>query len=231
MSRDDVVAYALRSQHEGTVDVELEDGSTEQRPKFGGAVLSIGGHTFDLGEHLEAGDGVVVVHQSDDLLRDVLDAVPVLKTVQVPKGAEPVSKYERLPTDDLRHTGSLRDIRGSGGMSRADLIGSLEAYDRAAADHDLAAITAVQEAGADFEDVEPEPEPEPSQPPDEPTLPAVDSLTNGQLAAVLDNDHERFEHAGAIEVPAALDELQRRASEGDPDAKAALVERGQGGDA
>jgi hypothetical protein len=125
----DLIAYALRSDLEGTVDVELADGTQETRPKFGGGVLAVGDGDFHVADTLEAGGGTIVIRAHDQQLADVLDAYPALKRVAAPENpAAIVSPYERRSTDALRHLVSLRDADGEG-SSRAALIERLEYQD------------------------------------------------------------------------------------------------------
>lgn len=152
----DAVAFALRAEYEGTTTVELEDGSTEDRPSFAGGVLHTDPGDFDVAEHLDAGAGVIVVSTRDQRLVDLLDAYPPLKSVAVPAGAKPISPYARHSLDTLRHLGSLRDLDGAGGLSRAKLIRALEAQDRALAAGQPATAAAIAdepEEAADSDDV------------------------------------------------------------------------------
>jgi hypothetical protein len=146
----DAVAFALRAEYEGTTTVELEDGSTEERPTFAGGVLHADPGDFDVAEQLEAGKGAIVVAARDQRLVDLLDEYPPLKRVPVPAGAKPISPYDRQPTDALRHLASLREIDGAGSLSRAKLIRALDRQDRELA------------AGVSGQPVEPDPDDEPA---------------------------------------------------------------------
>lgn len=211
----ETVAFALRADYEGEVDVTLEDGSVETRPKFAGGLLAVGDGDFDVAEELEAGDGYIVVYEHDSRLVDLLDIYPALKRVATPAGAEAVNPYLRRSHDDLKLQASLRDLEGLGHASKGKLSDVLLAHDA-----ELAAGVApgeAAEAAVATDDA--------SKPPEDET-PPVDSLSTVALAAVVDADEETFADAGKIEVPAALEELRRRAAENDVDAKAALEERG-----
>jgi hypothetical protein len=212
----DLIAFALRAEHEGAVTVELEDGQTEDRPKFGGGLLAVGDGDFNVGEQLEAGDGTIVVHAHDQRLVDLLDAYPPLKRVGVPAGAAAISPYERKTLDELHLVASLRDLPGARSMSRPRLEAALLAHDaELAAGVAPAAAAEAATAAAD--------EPDGGSP--GPDL-DVTTLSDAALVAVLDGDKETFADAGAVEVPAALEELRARAAAGNADARDALSARG-----
>lgn len=218
------VAFELRADYQGTTTVEHEDGSSEEVPTYGGGLLAVGDGDFNVGEALEEGDGVIVVYEHDQRLVDLLETYPPLKRTSVPAGVDAINPYARKTVDDLRTTASLRDIEGAGSLSRARLESVLLAHDA-----ELAAGAAPAEAVAaarDAADGAPAPQStgDASGSPENAT-PAVGELTVEQLAAVLDNDVETFEHAGAVEVPAALDELRRRARASDEESIAALAAR------
>jgi hypothetical protein len=211
----ELVAYGLRADYEGTTTVELADGSREDRPNFGGGLLAVGDGDFNVGEALEAGQGVIVLKGNDQRLRDLLDAYPPLKEVPVPSSpATIVSPYERRQTDDLHVLASLRGFEGRD--RREKLIARLEQHDDALAAGDQKAADAIAAGQAPVA-----PEPENGREPA-----PVDTLTTAQLAAVLSNDTDTFADAGVTEVPAAQDELAHRALEGDDDARAALQAHG-----
>ncbi|MEJ7783172.1 MAG: hypothetical protein WKF96_00115 [Solirubrobacteraceae bacterium] len=107
------VAYALRADHEA----------------FTGGVLAVGDGDIDIGAELEAGNGTIVVHASDQVLIDLLDLYAPLKRAEVPDGATALSRHERRTVTDLRHLASLRDLTGAGSLSRADLVRVLDAHD------------------------------------------------------------------------------------------------------
>lgn len=138
----DAVAFALRAEYEGTVDVELEDGATETRPKFAGGLLAVGDGDFNVGEELEAGDGTITVYAHDSRLVDLLEGYPALKRVGVPAGATPLNPYARRTHDDLKLQASLRDLDGLGSASKVRLAEILLAHDA-----ELAAGVAPGEAG------------------------------------------------------------------------------------
>lgn len=132
----DLTAYALRAEYEGTVEI---DG--EPQPVFQGGVLAVGDGDFDVAKELQAGGGIIVVQQADQVLVDLLDSYPALKRTTAPDEPDRVvSPYERQPTAQLRHLASLRDIDGHGGASRGQLEDALAAQDEAAASGDQAAV-------------------------------------------------------------------------------------------
>lgn len=132
----DLIAYALRAEHVGTVE---QDG--EQVPKFGGGVLFVGDGDFHLRDELQAGDGVITVRASDSALVALLDAVPVLKRA-TPNPDHVVSPYTRKDTDTLRFHADLRGLQQSGSLSRNRLIKALDAHDVAQAEDQTATIAA-----------------------------------------------------------------------------------------
>lgn len=198
----DAVAFALTAEYEGTTTVQLEDGATEERPIFAGGLLHTDPGDFDVAAELEAGKGTIVASARDQRLVDLLDAYPPLKRVAVPDGAKPISPYARLDVETLRHTASLRDVDGAGSASRTKIIRALDAQDRA-----LAAGAQASAAAASV------------------TVDPVDELSVEDLAAVLDNDTTKYPDAGRVEIPAAVEELRRRAGDGVKSAKAALETR------
>lgn len=143
-----LVAYALRADLEGDVEVYPEEGKVETVRKFGGGVLWVGDGDFHVRDSLDAGDGTIVVRDYDQVLVDLLDAYPALKRVAVPASpAAIVSPYDRRETEDLRHLASLRDIDGSiSRASRASLISALETQDAAIHDGDQARVDAASVA-------------------------------------------------------------------------------------
>lgn len=151
----DVVAYELRADYQGTVEITTDDG-TQEIPKFAGGLLNVGDGDINVAEALEDGGGVIVVQADDQRLRDLLDAYPPLKRSDAPAGAEPLSKYGRAPLEDLRSLASVRDIKGAGSLSRAKLVSALEAQDkasRAGAARAAAAIAAAPEIADGLEDM------------------------------------------------------------------------------
>jgi hypothetical protein len=123
----EAVAYALRSEYEGTVTVEREDGSKQELPKFGGGLVRVGEGDVDVAQALSDGKGAIVVQADDHTAIDVFDVYPALKRVEVPAKAKPLSRYARLTLETLRHQASLRDLPTSG--SRRELERALEAQD------------------------------------------------------------------------------------------------------
>lgn len=227
-------AFALRSDYEGTVE---QDG--EQVPKFGGGLLAVGDGDFDVAEELLKGDGTIVVPVTDQRLLDLLDQYPALKGVTVPAGATAtVSPYERRTADEVRMLAGLRDIAGAKSASKERAARALEVHDVALAAGDQEAANAITidnadeiakalEAGEGVKRLAAAAKAEErGSPPNQPGEGEVLELTNAQLEAVLEDDTDTFEHAGAIAIPAALEELRQRAANGDTAAQTALEERG-----
>lgn len=203
----DLLAYALRADFEGTINVELEDGSKEKRDVYQGGLLAVGDSDFDVKAELDKGAGTIVVHAGDQQLVDLLDVYPALKRSTVPdKPKAIVSPYGRRPVETLRHLASLRDIDGPiGRASKAKLVAALEAQDAA----QIAGLQGVPDA---------------ITVPDSDDGAAIDvaELNVDQLGAVLANDQASFAAAGEVEIPAVIDELRGRAKNGDEAASAVL---------
>lgn len=229
-----LLAYGLTADYQGDTTVE-RDGESETVPKFQGGVLAVGGADFHVADTLAEHGGAIVVYERDRELVDVLDQYPALKQVTVPAGVQPVNPYDRHDRDTLRHLASLRDFEGHGNSSRDELALLLEAHDVALAeDYELAPKIAsgdraavaralarvIEQTGAAGRDVSLG-DPGDTSGDDEPDA-VVGDLTTPQLVAVLDNDTKAFEDAGRVEVPAAIDELRRRASHADDEGAAAF---------
>lgn len=135
----DKTAFELRSTFQGTVDVELEDGSTEARPLFGGGVVAVAGDHFDVSEELEKGGGRIVVPTGNQTLVDVLRAYPALKEVPVGDDDATVVAYELQSTAQLRDELRRRNLKLGG--SKDELVARLTAQDEAIAAGDLETAT------------------------------------------------------------------------------------------
>lgn len=134
-----VTAFELRSEYQGQTEPNKETGE-EPRPKFDpDTQLAVAGVPFEVGKELQKGRGKIVVRESDQQLVELLRTYAPLKETSAPKNAKPISRYERLPTDQIRHEASVRDVDGAGSLSREDLIGRLEAQDDALEQQDPAA--------------------------------------------------------------------------------------------
>lgn len=113
----DTVAYQLRADYADT---------------FQGGVLATDTGYIHIYDALQAGDGTIVVHANDQVLRDLLAQYPPLKQVPAPDNpAVVVSRYDRMPLDALRHQASLRDIGHASSASRAKVTAALEQADAA----------------------------------------------------------------------------------------------------
>jgi hypothetical protein len=123
------VAFALAEDYAGTVE---QDG--EQVPVFQGAHLAADDGPFDVGKHLEEGDGVIVVPTSNQPLIELLKALPALVEVAAPEDAPLTTGYEAASTPDLRKEARRRGLKTGG--SKADLVARLTAHDEAIATGD-----------------------------------------------------------------------------------------------
>lgn len=104
------IAYALRAEHTGTVEV---DGETV--PAFGGGLLNIDDtRDLNVAEALEAGDGIIVVDDSDTLAIARLDAYPPLKRVDA---AEHVLTVDQYADANRAALDTELKRRGIGGLS------------------------------------------------------------------------------------------------------------------
>lgn len=143
----DLTAFALRSEYEGTVEIETDDGPQEA-PAFGGGVLAVDGGDFHVRDELARGDGTIVCQENDQVLIDLLDVYPALKRTTVPEKPKAiVDPYERRPIDALRHLLGLRDISGQGD-SKAAAVRALNAHDRALRKGDPALAQRIQDGDA-----------------------------------------------------------------------------------
>jgi hypothetical protein len=148
----DHIAFALRAEHEGTV----QQGD-EQVPKFGGGVLFVGDGDFHLRDELDAGDSVITVPITDDALISILDALPVFKRVPAPANPKKVvSPYDRRSIEALRFDAELRGLRQAGSLSKARLVRALQAHDEA----QQVSLAAAQQVADQAPDIDPDEEPE-----------------------------------------------------------------------
>lgn len=131
------IAYALREEFEGTVEVfdtqeDFDAGNGREVPKFAGGTFAIGeGETFDVAAELEEGEGVIVVDDRDQVLVMALDEYPALKRVAVPEGREPLREYDGQSVGTLRAECRRRGLAVGG--TKPQLIERLEANDAAVA--------------------------------------------------------------------------------------------------
>lgn len=124
------VAYALRDEHEGTVDLEV-DGEAQTVPKFGGGLIRTGADSeIELREALDEGDGVIVVDDTDNAAIVALDGIVALKRVAVPEGAETIAGgYEDRDNSALRAELNRRGVQGAGNKNHDELVAALVSYD------------------------------------------------------------------------------------------------------
>lgn len=160
---DALVAYALRDEYVGTVTQVLETDAkgrptkTQDVPKFSGGLINLGVEELELAEALEEGAGTIVLDVSaNPLAVEVLDAIPVLKRVEVPEGATSVIGYNERTATALREEAGRRSIAGAASARKADLERVLELDDaRIAAgeptpdDYSVAGILAAADAAND----------------------------------------------------------------------------------
>lgn len=130
------LAFALRSDYEGTTTVGEADEAREV-PVFLGGVIVAGERDLNVAELLEAGNGTIVVSDRDPRIVAALDEYPALKRVEVPKGADSVlGGYEDSNLTTLRAEAKRRELDVEGGVSKANrdtLIAALEADDQGGA--------------------------------------------------------------------------------------------------
>ena len=131
------VAFQLTDEFAGV----QEDGET---PIYGGGqVAKIDGTTFDVGQELEDGEGIIVVPDNDTVIEQ-LRALPCLEEVAAPEAVEAELEEEltqetggdvelsELSHDDLKAQAEARGL--SKGGSSEDLVTRIEEHD-----HQLAA--------------------------------------------------------------------------------------------
>jgi hypothetical protein len=121
------IAYGLRAEYDGTVE---QDGETV--PVYTGGIIAVDGHDFDVRAELDAGNGSIVVDESNAPLIRALDEYPALKRVATPEDGEPISRWDGESVSELRAELKVRDLPSSG--NRDELVARLEASDAHIAD-------------------------------------------------------------------------------------------------
>lgn len=108
------IAYALRAQYDND--------------EYLGGVLAVGNGDIDVRAALKAGDGVIVVPDSDTLMQAVLDAYAPLKRVAVPKDDPPpaVDQLEDLKVTALRDEAKVLGVE-TRGLNKDELITAIHA--------------------------------------------------------------------------------------------------------
>lgn len=118
------IAYGLRAEYDGTVEL---DG--EPVPRYLGGLLAVtGADDFDVRAALDAGDGTIVVDETNAALIRVLDEQPALKRVDPPAGTTALGLAATMSTKALRE--ELRSLSLPVGGSKAELGARLEAARR-----------------------------------------------------------------------------------------------------
>lgn len=125
-------AFALREDYQGEIEVELADGTKEQRAIYQGGVLALGPSSVNVGELLEQGNGVIVVEQGQAELVELLAEYGPLKRVGVPDGARAVSLWATRPRAVLLEEARRRGLRGYTSLSTDRLAGVLQRQDHEA---------------------------------------------------------------------------------------------------
>lgn len=130
------IAFALRREYQGTTTQVEEDGADPvEVPVFTGGLIAVADdRDLNVGEELEAGDGLVVVDEHDTAALIALDAYPALKRVDAPDDAAITGGYDERKATELRAELERRGITGAGQASKADAVTALEALDAIAAD-------------------------------------------------------------------------------------------------
>lgn len=119
------VAFALRQEYAGTVEV---DG--EEVPRFLGGVIAAGDSDLNVAELLEEGAGTIVLEGNDTRAVVALDEYPALKRVPVPTGAELTAGYADENVTALRAELRRRGITRAGAASKDEAVVALQAFDR-----------------------------------------------------------------------------------------------------
>jgi hypothetical protein len=129
------VAYALTAAYEGTVTAVV-DGREQELPRFTGGLVNIGpsleapdkgDRTLDLRAELDAGDGVIVVDESDTGAVLALDESPALKKVAVPERAKDLGAPERRTVAELKAELERRGVPIPVDARKPDLLNLLAA--------------------------------------------------------------------------------------------------------
>lgn len=119
-------AFSLTAEYEGTVDSLDEDGEPVTVTKFRGATFALtDGTTVNVGEALEAGNGVIVTDDPEWITH--LETAPYLKHVKAPEQAETIDSLSARRLADLRRLPEARTVDGVDTMSKAHLIAAIEA--------------------------------------------------------------------------------------------------------
>lgn len=130
------IAYALTADYEGTIDLagDTEGAESEIVPVYGGGVVTIDGdNSFDIGEALETGEGIIVLEETDPLI-PLLDAYPALKRVPVPEGATITGSLDAMNLNQLRGEAKRLGLQGYSGANKVALKNAiLEFKERVAA--------------------------------------------------------------------------------------------------
>lgn len=131
------VAFELAEEYAGTVEVADPDSDQEDATKevdvFQGAVVAVPPDctSFDVKQELAEGGGLIVVDETNTALVDTLVALPVLKRIAAPAGAQGISAYGTLSAARLREVAKARDLDLGGAKRKEDLIAVLKASDAA----------------------------------------------------------------------------------------------------
>lgn len=127
----DHTAFALRDRYAGTVEVFPDkDSDPVEVSTFQGGVLSYGadGRSFDIGQKLEQGDGVIVLSTRNAPLVELLRTYPALKEIPVPAGAVDRTTFEDWTVAMLDDELDRRELPKTG--NKPDKVERLQADDR-----------------------------------------------------------------------------------------------------
>ncbi len=107
------IAYTLRDDYAGDVNIAPEGEPANLVPRFAGGVINAGTRSIDLRAELdsEPAAGYIVVADSDGEAIVALDAVIALKRVRLPDGAQAA---EAGVYDHLNHTELVDEARRRG---------------------------------------------------------------------------------------------------------------------
>lgn len=180
------IAYELRDAYAGTVlQRETESDPGTEVPYFTGGVINIGpdDETGDLDVRLalDEGDGVIVVEDRDPRVITALDEYAPLKRTAVPEGRESVTltDYAGAKATTLRGELARRGVRQAGGLTKADAVAALEAFDTVAGRGE----NVPDGTNVDALDALADPAPEPDPEPDPVTTPEPNTTPTGEAPA------------------------------------------------
>jgi hypothetical protein len=137
------VAYELREAYAGTVeqaDPANPDGPPVEVPYYTGGVITAGDRDINVRAELDAGNGTIIVPDTDLAAIIALDEYSPLKRTTVPDGDVTLQAagYDQFTVENLRQDPRLADVAGVASARKGELVAALEELDRRSAAGDSA---------------------------------------------------------------------------------------------